>query len=84
MLRLTVDGAVRILVTGAAASHTCVTEAPSLVTFVRVQVSYISCGGGALKLSGLLIFKRIKLVASKKSGHRRFPLNFLILLSLCT
>jgi len=47
----------------AAASHICVTEAPPPVIFVRVQVSHISCGGGALKLSGLLISTRIKLVA---------------------
>jgi len=43
-------------------------EAPPPVIFVRVQASHISRGGGALKLSGLLIFKRIKLVASTKKS----------------
>jgi len=54
----------------AAASHIYVTEAPSPVIFIRVQVSHISCDGGALKLSGLLIFKRIKLVASNDSTNK--------------
>jgi len=64
-----------IIVTGAAATKPpppvifiYVTEAPPSVIglFIRVQVSHISCGGGALKFSGLLIFKRVKLVASTK------------------
>jgi len=46
------------VVTGAAA-----TKPPPPVIFVRVQVSHISCGGDALKLSELLIFTRIKHVA---------------------
>jgi len=57
------------LVTGAAA-----TKPPPPVIFVRVQVSHISCGDGALKLSGLLIFTRINLVTptDKKENNRDY------------
>jgi len=51
-------------------SRIYVTEAPPPVIFVRVQVSHISCGGIALKLCGLLIFERNKLVASKKRAQQ--------------
>jgi len=45
-----------------------VAEALPPVIFVRVQVSHISCGGGALILSGLLIFKRIILLLPQKKN----------------
>jgi len=57
----------------AAASHIYVTSAPPPVIFVRVQVSRISCGCDALKLSGLLIFKRIKLIASTTVPEQNGP-----------
>ena len=43
------------------------TEAQPPVIFVRVQVSHISSGGGALKFSGLLIFIESNLLLPQKT-----------------
>ena len=48
------------------ASRIFATEAPPSVIFVRVQVSRITCGGGAFKLSGMLIFKLIAFTKETK------------------